>query len=188
MVENSCRGKKPYHRKQTNAKQPFSAKLLSHNIKCSAKCSLKSSAVCKCFLHSLHTYFQVPLSQCDSAWIRAMCLFLCPDWLNAWSHTWHLYGFCPLWILRWQTTWLDVLKLLLQTPHSYGFSPVWVRLCTARSLAQLNHLLQSVHCAPRSFDNWLLACEYSMFPALKDVPHYVPQNHNFQISACPALK
>ena len=29
MVENSCRGKKPYHRKQTNAKQPFSAKLLS---------------------------------------------------------------------------------------------------------------------------------------------------------------
>jgi len=29
MVENSCRGKKPYHMKQTNAKQPFSAKLLS---------------------------------------------------------------------------------------------------------------------------------------------------------------
>ena len=170
MVGNSCRGKKTYHKKQTNAKQSISAKLLSHNIKCSAKslshnikcsaeCTLQSSAVCKCFLQKLHIYFQELLSQCDSACIRAMCVFLCEGWRNTLSHIGHSYGFCPLWTLLWTRAWLGVLNVWSQKSHFSGFSPVWTRQCRARSLAQLKNFLQSVHCTlfflPFFFGNWL---------------------------------
>jgi len=105
---------------------------------------------------------QVPsLSDFSPVCILFTCRLTCPDWLNAWSHTWHLYGFCPLWILLWWTRWPVVLNCLLQTSHSYGFSPVWVRLWTSRSLAHLNTLSQCVHCAPRFFDNWLLPLNVS---------------------------
>jgi len=74
-----------------------------------------------------------------------MWLCRCEDWLKAFSHTWHLYGFSPLWILLCTTRSPDFVNRLLQTVHSNGFSPEWLRLCTARWLLLWQHLPHSVH-------------------------------------------
>ena len=74
------------------------------------------------------------------------CLCRVEDWINAFSHTRHLYGFSPLWFLLCTTRSPDVVNRLLQTVHSNGFSPEWLRLmCTARWLLQPKHLPHSVH-------------------------------------------
>ena len=74
-----------------------------------------------------------------------MCLCRIEDWLNAFSHTWHLYGFSPLWIRLCTTRSRDVVNRLLQTVHSNGFSPEWLRLCTASWLLSTKHLPHSMH-------------------------------------------
>jgi len=74
-----------------------------------------------------------------------MWLFRLPDWLNALSHMWHLYGFSPLWILLWLTRLPASVNRLLQIVHSNGFCPEWLRLCTASALLLSQHLPHSVH-------------------------------------------
>jgi len=77
--------------------------------------------------------------------VDSMCLCRVEDWLNAFSHTWHLYGFSPLWVLLCPARRTDVVNRLPQTVHSNGFSPEWVLLCTARSLLLPQHLPHYVH-------------------------------------------
>jgi len=85
-----------------------------------------------------------------------MCLYRCEDTLNAFTHTWHLYGFSPLWILLCLSRSPDVVNRLLQTVHSNGFSPEWTRLCTASSLLPPKNLPHSVHlCLPAWIFIWL---------------------------------
>jgi len=74
-----------------------------------------------------------------------MCVVRVPDWLNAMSHIWHLYGFSPLWILLCLARFSACVNRLLQTVHSNGFSPEWLRLCIASCLSLWQHLPHTVH-------------------------------------------
>ena len=105
-----------------------------------------------------------------------MCLCRCGDWLNAFSHRWHLYGFSPLWILLCLTSSPDVVNRLLQTVHSNGFSPEWLRLCTARSLLPRKHLPHSVHLY---LPAWIFICLYRPFWDAKRFSHWV---HKYSFS------
>ena len=105
-----------------------------------------------------------------------MCLCSCEDRLNAFSHTWHLYGFSPLWILLCTTRWPDVVNRLLQTEHSNGFFPEWLRLCTANVGRLVKYLPHSVHLY---FPVWIFICLYMLLLCKKRFWHWVHETYRF---------
>jgi len=101
-------------------------------------------------------------------------LFRLPDWLNALSHMWHLYGLSPLWILLCVTRSPDLVNRLLQTVHSNGFSPEWLRLCLASALLLWQHIPHSVHLYLLV---WVFICFHRPLWDEKLFPHW-PQEYN----------
>jgi len=99
-----------------------------------------------------------------------MWVFRFPYWLNALSHSWHLYGFSPLWILLWTSRPSARVNRLLQTVHSSGFSLKCFRLCLARSRLLRQHLPHSVHLY---LPLWIFICWRRPLEDEKRFPHWV---------------
>ena len=99
-------------------------------------CSCKLLDLLKHFLHSEHLYGLSPV------W-TLMCLFRSPDWLNAFSHTWHLY--LPLWIFIcvYRPFWDE--KHFSHWVHEYKFSPVCFFLWRVNLSFLVNRLSHTVH-------------------------------------------
>ena len=74
-----------------------------------------------------------------------MCVCRFPEWLNALSHTWHLYGLSPVWTLMCVCRFPEWLNALSHTRHLYGLSPVWTLMCVCLCPVWLNALSHTRH-------------------------------------------
>jgi len=101
-----------------------------------------------------------------------MWLFRCPDWLNALSHTWHLYGLSPVWTVMCLFRFPDWLNALSHMWHLYGFSPLWVLLWLTRLSDLVNSLLQTVH-SNGFCPEWLRLCLARSRLLSQQFPHSV---------------
>ena len=99
-------------------------------------------------------------------------MWLCriPAWLNALSHTWHLYGLSPVWTLMCLCRFPDTLNALPQVWQLYGFSPLWVLPCLTRLPAVVNRFLQLLH--SNCFSSvWIRLCTVNAWLRWQHFPH-----------------
>ena len=94
---------------------------------------------------------------------------------NAFSQTWHWYGFSPVWMLMCWVKAPCCVNALAQTLHLNGFSPVCVRRWTVKCCAVKHALLQVPHMYGVT-SMWVLECVFKLPCCVNALSHSLHLN------------